>query len=76
MLIKYLKNKKIKSCFLDVVTNENLEKKNFFKKQIFDYMRQNKNLHISPHIAGLTYESENKAMKSILKLISNETKNS
>ena len=75
ILVKYLKNKKIKACFLDVVTNENLEKKNFFKKQIFNYMKQNKNLHISPHIAGLTYESENKAMKSIIKIISNETIN-
>ena len=58
-LIQALKAKKIKSAFLDVVKNEqNLNSK---KNILIEYARNNNNLIISPHMAGLTYESEEKA---------------
>ena len=44
---------------VDVVKNEqNLNKKN---NTLIDYSKRNKNLLVTPHMAGLTYESEKKA---------------
>ena len=68
-LIKYLKNGKIKRCAIDVVQNENLKKDEFKNKKILKYAKHNENLIITPHIAGLTFESERKAFNSIIKLI-------
>ena len=73
-LIKYIKNKHIKAAFLDVIQNENVPQEQFKKKNIIKLSKKIKNLYISPHIAGLTYDSETKAFKSIIKMIKNENK--
>ena len=58
-LVQALKNKKIKSAFLDVVKNkQNLNSK---KNVLIEYAKNNDNLIVSPHMAGLSYESEEKA---------------
>ena len=76
-LIKFLKNKKIKYAILDVIKGEQqLRKKNNI---LIEYSKNNKNLIITPHMAGLTYESEEKAflisVDNINKNLSNEKKN-
>ena len=58
-LIKALKSKKIKSAAVDVIQGE--QKKDITKNRLFKYSKQNENLIITPHMAGLTYESEKMA---------------
>jgi lactate dehydrogenase-like 2-hydroxyacid dehydrogenase len=58
-LIKYLKNKKIRAAAVDVVSNE--QRIDIRKNKLIKYAQNNNNLFITPHIAGLTYDSENKA---------------
>ena len=58
-LIKYLKNKKIKAAGIDVISNE--QKNNINNNKLIKYAKKYDNLFITPHIAGLTYESEKKA---------------
>ena len=41
------------------------------KNILLQYAKKNDNVLISPHIAGLTYESETKAIKIVLKKINN-----
>ena len=60
-LLNILKNKSIR-LGLDVIKNEN-KKINFSQKTI----KQNKNVLITPHVAGLTKESIEKTDKKILK---------
>ena len=60
-LITYLKKGKIKAAALDVLTNE--QNLNFKSNKLINYFKQNENLIITPHIAGLTYESENIAFE-------------
>ena len=45
------------------------KKVKFWKEKIFYFNMQEKNdnVLISPHIAGLTYESETKAIRTVLK---------
>ena len=58
-LIKALKSKKIKYAATDVVRAEqNLSKKN---NKLIEYSKKNNNLLVTPHIAGLTIDSERKA---------------
>ena len=58
-LIKALKSKKIKYAATDVVRDEqNLSKKN---NKLIEYSKKNNNLLVTPHIAGLTVDSERKA---------------
>ena len=52
---------KIKAAALDVLTNE--QNLNFKSNKLINYFKQNENLIITPHIAGLTYESENIAFE-------------
>ena len=63
-LIKNLKSKKITCAAVDVVKHEsgNLE-----KNKLIIYARKNENLIITPHIAGLTYDSEYKAAEEVIK---------
>lgn len=68
-LIKFLKNKKIKYAAIDVVANEHLLPKK--KNKIFDYASKNNNLIITPHIAGLTHESELVAAEISIKNLDN-----
>lgn len=76
-LIKFLKNKKIKYAILDVVKGEQQLRKK--KNILIEYSKNNKNLIITPHMAGLTYESEEKAFlisaDNIKKNLLNEKKN-
>ena len=58
-LINALKTKKIKFALLDVVKNEQFL--NSKKNMLLEYAKKNSNLIISPHMAGLTFESEKKA---------------
>lgn len=58
-LLKALKSKIIKAAYLDVIKKE--QNINLKKNNLINYSRKKDNLIISPHIAGLTYESEEKA---------------
>jgi phosphoglycerate dehydrogenase-like enzyme/CMP-N-acetylneuraminic acid synthetase len=71
-LLKYLKNKKISTAFLDVLSNENDQ--DFEKNKLIKYSIKNNNLYISPHIAGLTYQSEIKAFEYSIKILHEFTK--
>lgn len=58
-LLFYLKNKTIQAAGVDVVKKEhNLHNK---KNILIEYSKTHDNLIVTPHIAGLTYESETKA---------------
>jgi len=52
-LLKFLKNKRIKGAALDVLKNEN----KLINSKIIKYYKKNKNLILTPHIGGSTYES-------------------
>ena len=58
MLIESLKNKLISFAFTDLLR---FEQSNYKKSKLFNFSKKNKNLVITPHMAGLTYESETKA---------------
>ena len=66
-LIKLIKNNHIDKVALDVLCNEDkiLNKSN----NIIKLARIRRNILITPHIAGLTHESESKALNEIKKLI-------
>lgn len=66
-LIKLIKNKHIKKVGLDVLKDEHKLLKS--ENKLIKLSRINKNIIISPHIAGLTYNSEFKALNEIKKLI-------
>ena len=68
-LVKLMKNKHISAFGTDVLSKESkiLEGKNI----LLQYARKNDNVLISPHIAGLTYEFETKAIRTVLKKINN-----
>ena len=63
-LIKALKSKKIKSAAVDVIQGEQNE--DISNNKLILYSKENDNLIITPHMAGLTYESEKLAAKIIL----------
>ena len=58
-LLKYLKNKRIKAAAVDVISNE--QQINIRNNKLIKYSIKENNLYITPHIAGLTYDSERKA---------------
>ena len=58
-LIKALKSKRTKFAAVDVIQNE--QKIDLSKNKLIQYSKENNNLIITPHMAGLTYESENLA---------------
>ena len=67
-LLNALETKKISSCALDVLKNEN--QKNFLvNNKLVNYSFKHENLIITPHIAGLTIDSETKAQKAAFDLI-------
>ena len=61
-LITYLSNGKIARAGVDVISNEFVEKTN--NHPLINYAKSNENLIITPHIAGLTYDSEEKAQSA------------
>ena len=68
-IVKLIKNNHILKYSTDVLSNESeiLNKKN----SLIELSRTNKNIIISPHIAGLTYQSEKKAAEYVLKKMKN-----
>jgi len=67
-LLYALKSEKISACALDVLSNENLP--NFLQNNpLIKYAQENENLILTPHIAGLTIDSETKAQKAALELL-------
>ena len=58
-LLKYLKNKRIRAAAVDVISNE--QQINIRNNKLIKYSIKENNLYITPHIAGLTYDSERKA---------------
>ena len=59
VFIKYLMNGKIKAAGVDVISDELTGDKN--EHPLVKYAKSNDNLIITPHIAGLTFDSERKA---------------
>ena len=55
-LLSMLKNNKIKGAALDVIANE-LDKENKIRNEFIGYANRNKNVILTPHIGGATYES-------------------
>jgi len=67
-LLRHLKSGKVSAAGLDVISGEFTKDKN--THPIIEYARNNTNLVVTPHIAGLTYDSEIKALGIILDKIS------
>ena len=65
-LVKALIKKRIKKAAVDVVSNEQGD---LSKNILINYFKENENLIISPHIAGLTLESETKAAEQCYKIL-------
>lgn len=58
-LIRYLQSGHIQAAAVDVISDELND--NHQKNILIEYAKENNNLLITPHIAGLTYDSETKA---------------
>ena len=71
-LLNVLKNKLIKSAYLDVITNE--QQSDLSSHPLIEYSKKNNNLTITPHMAGLTFESENIAAEIVINLLENVKK--
>ena len=71
-LLNSLKKNLIKSAHLDVITNE--QSLNLNDHPLINFSKNNRKLTITPHMAGLTFESENMAAEIILKLLKNAEK--
>ena len=69
-LINALKNQKIRGAAVDVISEEHVENK--WNHPLIRYARENENLLISSHVAGLTVESETKAASDIFKQLKHE----
>ena len=70
-LIKNLKSGKVRGACLDVLEDENISFEKLEIKTHFNYLTQNKNIILSPHIAGWTKESKRKIAEILLKKIKN-----
>ncbi len=66
-LLANLKTGKIKAAALDVITNE--QTSDIQNHPIIRHARKHENLIVTPHIAGLTFESEGKAAEYIIKML-------
>lgn len=64
-LIKSLKSGKVKAAAVDVVCNET----EFANNKLIQYSKEHEYLIVTPHIAGLTVESQRKAMLSVIGLL-------
>lgn len=71
-LIKNLESGKIAAAGVDVISNEFVGHKN--NHELIKYARDHSNLIITPHIAGLTYDSEQKALMIVLREILSKLK--
>ena len=67
-LLAALKKGKISACALDVLSNEN--EPNFLtKSKIWEFSKKNHNVLITPHMAGLSTDSERKAQTYAFQLL-------
>ena len=66
-LITCLKNGKILAAGVDVISNEFTGDKN--QNPLIQYAKEHDNLIITPHMAGLTYDSERKAQTATYEAI-------
>ena len=58
-LIRFLKKNKKSKAIIDVIQNE--QSKELRKNILYDFSKRSNRLLITPHMAGLTFESETKA---------------
>ena len=65
-LVAALKTGKVKGACLDVLENEKLNKLTEDQQLSFDYLKNQDNVIITPHIAGWTFESYNR-INTVLK---------
>jgi D-3-phosphoglycerate dehydrogenase / 2-oxoglutarate reductase len=72
-LVVALKTGKIKAAGVDVIRNENSDK--IDNNLLVQYASKNNNLIITPHIAGLSTDSESKAQIAAFEMIFNFLKN-
>ena len=72
-VVEALKSKKILGAALDVLEYESSSFESIFKKNIesLNYLIKAKNVILSPHIAGWSYESHKKLAKIILNKLTN-----
>ena len=63
-LLHALESGRVGCAAVDVISNEFTDNKN--KHPLILYSRDNSNLIITPHIAGLTRDSERKALEIVL----------
>ncbi len=61
-LINALETKKLYGAAVDVVNNET----NYKQNKLIEYSKFNPNLIVTPHIAGLSYESQSKAFDFVI----------
>lgn len=71
-LLMALKKKLIKGAAIDVLQNE--QSLNLSKNKLVNFAKSNENLIITPHIAGLTFQSESKAIDLVIELIKKNIK--
>ena len=64
-MLHHLKSGHLKAAAVDVITDEYLPDK--WNHPVIKYSREHKNLLVSPHVAGLTIESESKSAADIFK---------
>jgi D-3-phosphoglycerate dehydrogenase len=63
-LVKNLKSGKIRGAALDVLEYEKIHFENIFdKNEDFEYLIKAKNVILTPHVAGRTFESEKKLVE-------------
>ncbi len=72
-LVHALKSGKIKAAGVDVIRNENSS--NIEKNLLIQYAKNHDNLIVTPHIAGLSNDSESKAQIAAFEMIYNFLKN-
>lgn len=71
ILPKYLENGKIKGAALDVLENEDFHSLTDNEKQLYEKLFSYSNVIVTPHIGGLTHESNTKIQQLILKHLNN-----
>lgn len=69
-LLAHLKSGKVRAAATDVISNEHMPDKG--THPIIEYARTHDNLIVTPHIAGLTFESETKAAQYMYESIKRE----